>query len=218
MTVRRTEVPFGTSYRCSTFLLATRNRHKVRELRRLLKGLPVRLLTLDRFPDIPPVREEGATFRANAVKKGMQTSRHTLLPVIAEDSGLEVRALGGRPGVRSARFAGKNQVDQANLDKLLRLMKNVRPRRRQARFVCVVAVAAGGRLIRTFSGVCRGSIAFARSGRGGFGYDPVFVPAGLRKTAAELRAAEKDRISHRGQAARAMGRWIRKDLRGCPAR
>lgn len=88
-----------------TFLLATRNHHKVRELRRLLKNIPVRLVTLERFPSIPPVREDGSTFRANAVKKAVQTSRHTIFPVIAEDSGLEVRALGGRPGIRSARFA-----------------------------------------------------------------------------------------------------------------
>ena len=195
-----------------TFLLATRNRHKVRELRRLLKGLPVRLITLDRFPGIPPVREDGSTFRANAVKKALQTSRHTPLPVLAEDSGLEVRALGGRPGVRSARFAGKAQDDRANVAKLLRVMIRVPASRRQARFVCVMAVAAGGRLVQTFQGVCRGSIAFEPAGRRGFGYDPVFIPSGFRKTSAQLAGREKDVLSHRGQAARVLARRLRKSF------
>ena len=189
-------------------MAATRNLHKVRELRRLLKGLPVRLVTLDRFPGIPPVHEDGATFLANAVKKAVQTSRHTILPVLAEDSGLEVRSLGGKPGVRSARFAGKNQDDRANVEKLLRLLCGVPPERRQGRFVCVMALAAGGRIIRTFHGVCRGTIAAGRAGRGGFGYDPVFIPAGFRKTTAQVSPAVKDRVSHRGQAARALARWI----------
>jgi XTP/dITP diphosphohydrolase len=199
-----------------TFLFATRNRHKVRELRRLLKNVPVRLITLDRFPSIPPVHEDGSTFRANAAKKGVQTSRYTILPVIAEDSGLEVRALGGRPGVRSARFAlrqaqggrTQNQIDRANVAKLLRALAHVPAGRRQARFLCVIAVAAGGRLVRVFQGVCQGSIAFAEAGKGGFGYDPVFIPDGSRKTTAQLNAARKDRISHRGQAARALARWL----------
>jgi len=180
--------------------------------------LPVRWITCDRFPEIPPVREDCATFVANAVKKAVQTSRVTILPVLAEDSGLEVRALGGRPGVRSARFAlrpaqgerTQSQIDQVNVAKLLRAMDRVPPSRRQARFVCVMAVAAGGKLIRTFRGTCRGSIAFEPGGRGGFGYDPVFIPSGCRKTAAQLAGREKDALSRRGQAARASGRWLRK--------
>ncbi len=174
----------------------------------MLNRLPVRLVTLDRFPELPPVHEDGATFLANAVKKAVQTSRHTILPVLAEDSGLEVGALGGRPGVRSARFAGKDQNDRANVEKLLRLLHAVPPRKRQGRFVCVMAVAIGGRLIRTFQGVCRGSIAAGRAGRGGFGYDPVFIPAGSRKTTAQMSPARKDRVSHRGAAARALAAWI----------
>lgn len=197
-------------------MLATRNRHKVRELRRLLKNVPVRLVTLARFPSIPPVREDGPTFHANAVKKGVQTSRYTILPVIAEDSGLEVRALAGRPGVRSARFArhktdsGQAGSDRANVAKLLRVLESIPASRRQARFVCVMAMAAGGKLIRIFRGVCRGSIAFEEKGRGGFGYDPVFIPAGSRKSAAQLSATRKDRISHRGQAVRALARWVKR--------
>ncbi len=174
----------------------------------MLKGLPVRFVTLDRFPSIPSVHENGATFRANALKKAVQTSRHTILPVLAEDSGLEVKALGGRPGVRSARFAGKDQNDQANVDKLLRLMKKVPASRRQARFVCLMAVVVGGRPIRTFQGSCAGSVALERTGKGGFGYDPVFIPAGKKKTTAELSPKEKDRLSHRGKAARLLRDWL----------
>jgi len=191
-----------------TFLFATRNRHKVRELRRLLKGLPVRWITLDRFPEIPPVREDGATFAANAVQKAVQTSRYTPLLVLAEDSGLEVKALGGRPGIRSARFAGQGQDDQSNVAKLLRAMTRVPPSRRQARFVCVMAVAAGGKLIRTFRGTCRGSIAFEKKGRGGFGYDPVFIPQGHHRTMAQLPASRKDSLSHRFKASTQFSRLI----------
>ncbi|MBI3318657.1 MAG: RdgB/HAM1 family non-canonical purine NTP pyrophosphatase [Candidatus Omnitrophica bacterium] len=192
-----------------TLLLASRNRHKARELRRLLKGLPVRFLTLDQFPDIPPVEEDGATFRANAVKKGLQVSRRTILPVLAEDSGLEVRALGGRPGVRSARFVGERASDQANVAKLLKVMAPVPESRRQARFVCVMALSVGGKLIRTFEGECPGSIASAAAGRTGFGYDPVFIPRGRLETMAQLGAAVKDAVSHRAKAAAQLKNWLR---------
>ena len=199
-----------------TVLLATRNRHKVRELRRILKGLPVRFMTADQFPDLPAVREDGATFRANAVKKAVAASRWTILPVLAEDSGLEVRALGGRPGVRSARYAlrqaqgerTQNQMDQANVAKLLRSLLRVPANRRQARFVCVIAFAAGGRLLRAFEGTCVGSIAFRPVGRTGFGYDPVFIPRGYRRTMAELGARIKDGLSHRAKAAAKLGKWL----------
>ena len=195
-----------------TLLLATRNPHKVKELRRLFRGFPIRFITLDRFPGIPPVKENGATFRANAIQKAVATSRHTILPVLAEDSGLEVRALNGRPGVRSARFAGAAQNDSANLSKLLRGMSGIPPSRRQARFLCVMALAIGGGLIRTFQGNCPGSIALQAAGRGGFGYDPLFIPRGCRKTTAQLSAGEKDRFSHRGKAAGKLKEWLRKVL------
>ena len=128
-----------------------------------------------------------------------------------------MRALGGRPGIHSARFAGPAQDDRANLDKLLRRMKKVPASRRQARFVCVMAVAACGKPVRFFKGECRGSVALEEKGKGGFGYDPVFIPAGSRKSTAQLSAAQKDRVSHRGRAARAFGEWLRKDLGVYPA-
>ncbi len=195
-----------------TLLLATRNPHKVRELRRLFRGFPIRCITLDCFPGIPPVKENGATFRANAIQKAVATSRHTILPVLAEDSGLEVRALNGRPGVRSARFAGPAQNDSENLSKLLREMSGIPAARRQARFLCVMALAIGGRLVRTFQGDCPGSIALRAAGRGGFGYDPLFIPRGRRKTTAQLGSAEKDRLSHRGKAAGRLRQWLKINL------
>lgn len=192
-----------------TLLLATRNRRKAREIERLLKEFPIRLVTLDRFPEIPPVKEDQATFRANAVKKAVTTSRHTILPVLAEDSGLEVRALGGKPGLFSARFAGPAQDDRANNAKLLRMLRNFPPSRRGARFVCWMALAIGGRLVRTFRGACSGSIALQPAGRTGFGYDPVFIPHGHRRTMAQLGPRLKDRLSHRSRAAEQFSRWLK---------
>jgi len=189
--------------------LATRNRHKVLELRRILKGLPVRFLTVDQFPDLPAVHENGTTFRANAIKKALVTSRHTILPVLAEDSGLQVRALNGRPGVRSARYGGAAQNDQANVRKLLKDLSAIPSKRRQARFVCVMALAVGGKLIRTFEGNCPGAIALEAAGRTGFGYDPVFIPRGHRQTMAQLGARVKDSLSHRNQAAVRLRRYLK---------
>ena len=192
-----------------TFLLATRNRKKRAELRRLLKGIPVRLLTLDQFQDIPPISEDRPTLRGNAVKKAVVTSRHTILPVLADDSGLQVRVLGGRPGIRSARFAGPAHNDWANNEKLLRILKGIPVSKRKAQFVCWIAVAVGGRLIRTFEGQCAGSIGFVPRGRRGFGYDPLFIPRGSRRTMAQLSAGAKDRCSHRGRAAAKLKRGLK---------
>ncbi len=201
-----------------TLLLATRNRKKAREIRRLLRGARVRFLSVDQFPEISSVKEDGATFKANALKKAVQTSRRTILPVLAEDSGLEVRALGGRPGVRSARFAlrrgsgqaGSGQDDRANVVKLLKVMKKVPASRRQARFVCWMALSIGGRPVATFQAACSGSIAFHPSGRTGFGYDPLFIPRGFNQTLAELGPRIKDSLSHRAKAARRFKGWLLK--------
>lgn len=200
-----------------TVLLATRNRHKVRELRLLLKGSPLRFIPAGVFGDLPSVRESGSTFRANAVQKAVQTSRRTPLPVLAEDSGLKVKALGGRPGVRSARYAGPAQDGRANVEKLLRELRAVPVSRRQARFVCVMAFAVRGRLIRTFEGACGGSLALRPAGRTGFGYDPVFIPHGHHKTMSQLGARVKNGLSHRRQAALRFGAWLKKDLSISPA-
>ncbi len=193
-----------------TVILATKNRHKVRELSRLVRSVQVRFLPMDLFRGIAAARETGATFRRNAEKKARVVSRQTILPVLAEDSGIEVRALGGRPGVRSARFAGFSQDDKANNDKLLRLMAPVPPSRRQARFVCCMALAIGGKVVRVFEGSCPGVIAPGLAGKAGFGYDPLFVPCGCRKTMAQLGSAVKDRISHRAKAAVKLEKWLKR--------
>ena len=200
-----------------TFLLATRNRHKVSELRRLLKGRPIRILAQDVFPGLPSVPEDGATFLANTVKKSLSASRRVVLPVLAEDSGLEVRALRGLPGVRSARYAGRSQDSKANIAKLIKAMAGIPPARRGARFVCVMAVSVGGRLVRTFRGTCGGSIALKPAARRGFGYDPVFIPKGSDRTMAQLGPALKDRVSHRRAAALQLTRWLKKFSPAGPA-
>jgi len=186
-----------------TVLLATRNPKKLAELRRHLRGIRVRCVTLDAYPDIPPVREDGATFEANAVKKARAPSRRVPLLVVAEDSGLVVPVLRGAPGVRSARFARGRRAgdrDAANNAELLRAMRGLPPRRRRAAFVCVVAIAHRGRIVGVVRGECRGSIAPSPRGTSGFGYDPLFIPRGYRRTFAELGPRAKDRLSHRGQA------------------
>lgn len=198
----------------NTVLLATRNPHKLIELRRYLRGIPARLVTLDAYPQVPPVREDGATFEQNAVKKAVLPSRRVPVLVVAEDSGLVVPALGGAPGVTSARFAAPVRRrgvaearrglsrDAANTAKLLRRLQDAPPARRRAAFVCVVAVARAGHLLGVVRGECRGTIADRPRGTTGFGYDPVFVPAGERRTFAELGPRVKDAISHRARALR----------------
>ncbi len=198
-----------------TVILATKNRHKVRELNRLIRSVPVRFLPMDMFRGLPSAREDGATFRRNAEKKALAVSRRTILPVLAEDSGIEVNALGGRPGVRSARFAGPSRNDSANNAKLLRLMAPVPPPRRGARFVCCMALAIGGKVVRVFEASCSGTIARESAGKMGFGYDPLFVPRGCRKTMAQLGPAVKNRISHRAKAAAKIEDYLKKFDRSC---
>jgi XTP/dITP diphosphohydrolase len=214
-----------------TFLIATRNRHKVGEIRAIL-GNDHRYLTLEDVPDAPLVVEDAPTFAGNAAKKATALAAHLLtrpstwpgrgpLYVLADDSGLEVDALNGAPGVHSARFAALdrspgdvpagNSPDADNNAKLLRLLADVPAERRTARFRCVIAVArlggnnsgllvSGGRTVETFDGVCEGRIEFAPRGQGGFGYDPLFVPAGWDRSFAELGKEEKNRLSHRAAA------------------
>lgn len=198
-----------------SLLLATRNPKKLVELRRCLRGVRARYQTLDAYPRVPPVREDGATFEANALKKALTPSRRVPeAVVVAEDSGLVVTALGGAPGVRSARFSRGG--DTANNAKLLRRLRDVPPAGRGAAFVCVVAVAWRGRRVGMVRAECRGTIAGAPRGTTGFGYDPVFIPRGprgFRRTFAELGPRVKDRLSHRGRALRRARPLIRAALR-----
>jgi XTP/dITP diphosphohydrolase len=185
----------------TTVVLATRNTHKVIELRRILEGTGVVLVSGIEL-DLPDVEETGETFAANALLKADACMHATGMPAVADDSGLVVDALGGDPGVRSARYAGGHGDDEANLRLVLDNLGTAS--QRSGRFVCVAAlVTPDGRQV-TEEGVMEGTITDAPKGEGGFGYDPIFVATGQQRTNAELTPEEKDAISHRGAAFRAL--------------
>ena len=225
-----------------SIIVATRNRHKVGEIARIL-GDGFRFQSLLDYPSAPTVVEDASTFEGNAVKKAMELVRWLTgrLPedrsagidyVIADDSGLEVDALGGAPGVRSARFAaeesGGNSPDAENNAKLLRLLGDLPPQKRTARFRCALAFApVVGRTVsaspvclmdeselrlQVFAGVCEGRIATAPTGAGGFGYDPLFVPAGFQESFAELGEDVKNAVSHRALALAKLRDWLGSEL------
>ncbi|MDQ0340876.1 XTP/dITP diphosphohydrolase [Caldalkalibacillus uzonensis] len=182
-------------------LLATQNRGKQKEYAMLLEPLGIQVLTLEDMPGgIPSVMEDGATFEENALRKAEAYHRHYNLPTLADDSGLVVDALEGRPGVYSARYAGEQASDEANIAKLLADMEKVPPGRRTARFVCVIAYVDGQGSSLIAKGTCEGEIAFEPAGTNGFGYDSVFYLPRYHKTMAELAPEEKNRISHRSHA------------------
>jgi XTP/dITP diphosphohydrolase len=188
-------------------VLATRNAHKVIEMKRLLEPAGIEVEPLPDAVELPP--EDGTTFADNALGKAQTAAADTGRPAIADDSGIEATALGGAPGVRSARFAGPDASDEQNLEKLVREA----PAYSRLRYVCALAyVNPESGEERVFFGDCRGRLAHIRAGSNGFGYDPVFVPdaTGDNRTMAELTDAEKDAISHRGHAVRALTRWLRR--------
>jgi len=223
----------------TTLLIATRNRHKVEEIRAILGGR-FQFLTLNNFPTAPKVVEDAATFAGNATKKAVELAKWLAqipnsefrIPnfVLADDSGLEVDALNGAPGVYSARFAAVDVLEDGNTPeadnnaKLLRLLRDVPAEKRTARFRCVLALtpvvfeplpsaspvcyAGEAPPTQLFDGVCEGRIDFVLHGQGGFGYDPLFIPNGFRHSFAELGAAVKDRISHRAQALAKLKQWL----------
>ena len=181
-------------------MLATRNPDKRGELTALLGDLGIKIRTLADFPDAPEVVEDGDTCRANAVKKAVAIARHTGLPAVADDTGLEVEALGGRPGVHAARYAGERATYEDNWRKLIRELDGVPRQRRRARFITVAAVAMPSGKVEVAEGILEGVIAEAPAGTQGFGYDPIFVVPQLGKTLAQLAPGEKNRISHRARA------------------
>lgn len=185
-------------------VVATRNRHKLEELRALLGGLPVELVPIDEVAPGTELPETGDTFEANAIQKARAAADATGLPAIADDSGLEVDALGGAPGVWSARFAGEPSDDARNNARLVEKLRDLPPAARTARYRAVIAVVPpGGGPARLAAGACEGTISLEPRGRGGFGYDPHFVlPDGRHM--AELPPDEKNRISHRAGAAAAL--------------
>lgn len=193
-----------------TVVIATRNRKKVEEIRRIFSGRAPLLLTMEAFPDCPEVAEDGKTFRANAIKKAVSIARYSGFPAIADDSGLEVYALGGAPGVYSARYAGDRADDRKNVRKLLVSLRPFgRKDERKARFVCCIAFAFPDGRYKTFTGYAEGFIGKKRQGLNGFGYDPVFYPSGYIRTFAQMSDAEKDALSHRGKALAKMFRYLR---------
>jgi XTP/dITP diphosphohydrolase len=194
-------------------LLATRNPGKVREAARLLAHLDIELVSLDDAGIAEEAEETGETFEANAVQKSLFYSSRTDLYTVAEDSGLAVDALDGRPGVYSARYGGPGLDDAGRVQLVLQEMAGVEAGRRTARFVSVAALSRGGRLQETFRGTIEGELATETRGEGGFGYDPIFHVPHLGKTTAEIGLAEKNEISHRGQAFRRLAAGL---LTVCP--
>jgi XTP/dITP diphosphohydrolase len=190
-------------------VLATLNPHKVTELSRILDGdggpgAGVSLTSLAEFPCAPDVAETGATFADNALLKARAIAAFTGLPAVADDSGICADALNGMPGVLSARWSGRHGDDQANLDLLLAQLADIPDERRGAEFRCAAALVQPGGAEQVTVGVLRGRLIRARRGTGGFGYDPIFIPDGGTLTTAELSPADKDAISHRGRAFRAL--------------
>lgn len=191
-------------------VVATRNKKKLSELKRLLKGLQIKVVGLSDFNRLPQVKEDGQTFRANAKKKALAISSCIDRVVLADDSGLEVPALSNKPGVNSARYAGPAQSDKKNIAKLLRKMKRFTGRRRRASFRCVICLSKGRKIIKIVEGRIEGKITTQPKGSFGFGYDPVFIPSGFEKTFAQLGAGVKDAISHRSLALKKAKEIIRK--------
>jgi len=181
-------------------VLATRNPDKGRELSALLGDLGIRIRTLAEFPAVPEVVEDGETCEANAIKKAVTAARVTGLPAVADDTGLMVEALGGRPGVHAARYAGEGATYEGNCRKLLHELAGVPRARRGARFVTVAAIADPKGKVEVVQGVLDGLITETPAGAKGFGYDPVFFVPELGKTLAQLTPEEKNRISHRARA------------------
>lgn len=181
-------------------VLATRNRGKVREMQALLLGLPVRIRTLDELPDVPILPETGDTFEANAREKAEMVARLTGCISVADDSGVEINALGGAPGVQSATFLGPAATDEDRNVWVLGKLRGLAEGLRTARYRAVIAVAAPDGSIRTFEGSCEGRIAPAPRGDEGFGYDPIFFVPAYGRTMAELPPEIKNQISHRAKA------------------
>jgi len=196
-------------------IISTRNKKKFREINRLFKGSRIKIFSLDKFPGMPRVIEDKRSFSGNAKKKALTVSRHTRGLVLADDSGLEVYSLNGRPGIFSSRYAGPKKDDRLNCLKLLRVLKDAPPKRK-ARFKCAVAIANNGRVVKIIEKSCEGKIAYDMKGRSGFGYDPVFIPRGYKKSFAQLGPKLKDRLSHRGKALRRAKSFIERYLSGCP--
>ena len=181
-------------------VVASRNQKKVKEIKQILKGLGLKITCLRDYPGAPYIHENGQTFKANAIKKANKIARYTKKLTLGEDSGLEVAALGGKPGVHSSRFSGRDKSDLKNNLKLLRLLGNLPLSRRKARYVCSVALADKDGVVGVVEGYCSGIIGYQMRGNTGFGYDPLFVIPKYKKTFAQLGSRIKHTMSHRFRA------------------
>ena len=191
-------------------LAATTNKHKVREFQEILEDLKekINIITTDAVPNFPEIIEDGTTFEENAMKKAKEASAYADMVAMADDSGLVVEALGGAPGIYSARYAGEGATDA---DRIAKLLKNMEGKtNRKARFVCVISLAYRGNLAAQFRGEVEGTIIDAPRGENGFGYDPLFVPEGFERTYAQITAEEKNDISHRANALRKLKELLEK--------
>ncbi|WP_414506893.1 RdgB/HAM1 family non-canonical purine NTP pyrophosphatase [Streptomyces sp. NEAU-L66] len=204
----------GPSAHPRRLILATRNAGKVSELRAILDAadLGIELVGADAYPHIPDVKETGVTFAENALLKAHALAQATGCPAVADDSGLCVDVLGGAPGIFSARWAGTHGDDRANLDLLLAQLGDIADEHRGAHFACAAALALPDGTERVVEGTLKGTLRHTPSGTGGFGYDPILQPLGDTRTCAELTPAEKNAISHRGQAFRALAPVVRELL------
>ncbi len=193
-------------------VIATKNEKKLHELRRYLKGIRANVISLKDLRRVPRIVENGKTFKANALKKALVISKFTKGLVLADDSGLAVRALGAQPGVRSSRFAGRAKSDRQNNKKLLRLLKRVPSAKRQAKFICAIAICDNGKIVKVLEESCGGMIAFSEKGAYGFGYDPLFLIPRYKETFGELGLRVKDRMSHRSKALKKACEFLKKYL------
>jgi XTP/dITP diphosphohydrolase len=191
---------------CMELIIATRNKKKIEEIKRITEDLDVKILTLDDFPGSPEVEEDGKSFEENAVKKATAVAGYAGIAALADDSGIEVNALNGAPGILSARYAGEGADDRRNVLKLLKDLQGVEER--GARFVCCLALAFPDGRVKIFFGFAGGEIGTEPRGENGFGYDPLFYPKGHDRTFAEMTDEEKDSLSHRGNALKQLRKFL----------
>ena len=189
-------------------IIASRNKGKVREIRKVLKGSGFRIYSLSDFTDVPEIEEDGRSFSENALKKARFYSRYFGKLTLSDDSGLEVDMLKGLPGIYSARYAGVGATTRENNEKLLREMEGIPLSKRGARFKCAIAIAAPDGWEAVVEGSCKGRIGFREVGEKGFGYDPLFILPQIRKTMAQLSLEEKNKISHRGKALKKLRKLV----------
>ena len=192
--------------------LATKNEGKIKDFKKLTEGMDIEVVSILDNIDIPDVEENGKTFEENSEKKALEIAKYTGIITISDDSGLCVDYLNGAPGIYSARYSGENATDSSNIDKLLEEMKEVEKEKRTAYFVSVVSIAYPDERVYSFRGEVKGEILFEKEGNNGFGYDPIFLCYELGKSFGQASSDEKKRVSHRGQAFKALKEEILKKL------